>query len=292
MTRRGLYTEMSESDAEVPRLRQTSTSRSLESRDVQKALLPAAPSILIVEDDPQLAIGLMNVLEDWQIPTVQGRCKVHIATNVERALSYLNNGEIDIYLVDLILDMAQPNRRIGAEFIRDIITQTNAGIIILTSLSASDAEAAELLNQGADDFIQKPADVDIIRARVSALWRRIQYVRPAMRGMLAHNSRTYFLGDWRFVIGNRLLTNSLGETVKLSPTEHAFLRHICVDENHKCDVVEFNVNILGRRSHEESMRVDNLVYRLRNKLRGNLELVANEGTYRLLNVREVKPSAL
>ena len=271
---------------------QTSTSRSLESRDVQKALLPAAPSILIVEDDAQLAVGLMNVLEDWQIPTVQGKCKVHIATNVERALSYLNNGEIDIYLVDLILDMAQPNRKIGAEFIRDIVTQTNAGIIILTSLSASDAEAAELLNQGADDFIQKPADVDIIRARVLALWRRIQYVRPTMRGMLAHNNRTYLLGDWRFVIGSRLLTNSLGETVKLSPTEHAFLRHICVDENHECDVIEFNVNILGRKSHEENMRVDNLVYRLRNKLRDNLELIANEGTYRLLNVREVKPSAL
>jgi DNA-binding response OmpR family regulator len=254
-------------------------------------LLPRAPEILIVEDNSELAIGLMNVLEDWEIENVRGRCKAHVATNIDRALSYLRDDRIDIYIVDLILDAAQPDRKIGAEFIKNVVAQTKAGIIVLTSLPESDAEASELLRQGADDYIKKPTELDYVQARVEALWRRIQNVRPSMRGLYTHNNREFLLGNWRFVIGSRILSTSAGETLRLSPTEHAFLRHLCVNENHECDVVTFNVEVLGRKGHQENMRVDNLVYRLRNKLGKDLELLANEGKYRLLDVNEINPSS-
>jgi DNA-binding response OmpR family regulator len=254
------------------------------------ALQPPAPRILIVEDETQYAVGLMNWLEDWRMPTVQGQCRVQIATDVDRAIGYLSGDVIDIFIVDLILDKDQPDRKIGAEFIRKVVAQTNAGIIVHTSLSPSDAEAAELLNEGADDYIQKPSDIETVRARILALWRRIQYVRPSKKSMQGHNNRTFVIGDWKFVVGSRVLKNLAGETLKLSPTEHAFLRHLCVDENHECDKVNFNLTVLGRRSFERNMRVDNLVYRLRNKLRGSLQLISDEGAYKLIDVREVKPS--
>jgi DNA-binding response OmpR family regulator len=284
------YTVSNESVAKVGCLSQTSTSGSLESNDVLSTLQPRAPEVLIVEDNSELAIGLMNVLEDWEIENVQGRCKVHIATNIDRALSYLRDDRIDIYIVDLILDKTQPDRKIGAEFIDNIVAQTKAGIIVLTSLTESDDEASELLRQGADDYIRKPAELDHVRARVEALWRRIQYVRPSMRGLHTHNNREFLLGNWRFVVGSRILSNSTGDTLRLSPTEHAFLRHLCANENHECNVVTFNVEVLGRKSHQENMRVDNLVYRLRNKLRGSMQLISDEGVYKLMDVREVKPS--
>jgi DNA-binding response OmpR family regulator len=253
------------------------------------ALLPRAPEILIVEDDAELAVGLMNLFEDWEIQNVRGRCKAQIALNIDRARSHLSDDTADIYLVDLILDETQPNRKIGAEFIADIVARTKAGIIVLTSLNEEDAKATELLRQGADDYIRKPANLDHVRARVEALWRRIQFVRPSTRGLYTHNNREFLLGSWRFVIGSRILRNSEGEMLKLSPTEHAFLRYLCVNENHECDVITFNVEVLGRESHEESMRVDNLVYRLRTKLGENLELLANDGKYRLLCVSEINP---
>jgi DNA-binding response OmpR family regulator len=255
---------------------------------MQTALEPSAPRVLIVEDELQYAVGLMNWLEDWQMPTVQGQCRVQIAADVDRAIGYLNNDAIDIFIVDLVLDKAQPDRKIGAEFIRQVVAQTNAGIIVHTSLSPSDADAIKLLNEGADDYIQKPSDIETVRARILALWRRIQLVRPTKKGMQGHNNRTFLIGEWRFVVGSRILTNLAGETLRLSPTEHAFLRHICVDENHECDIVNFNLAVLGRRSFEGNMRVDNLVYRLRNKLQGSLELISDEGTYRLIDVKELK----
>ncbi len=228
----------------------------------------------------------MNALEDWETKNLRGRCKAHIALTVDRARGYLSDDTIDIYIVDLILDETQPDRRIGAEFIAEVVAQTKAGIIVLTSLDEVDAKATELLRQGADDYIRKPADLDYVRARMEALWRRIQLVRPSAKGLYAHNNREFLLGNWKFVVGNRILSNSEGETLKLSPTEHAFLRHLCVNEMHECDVATFNIEVLGRKSHEENMRVDNLVYRLRTKLGENLELVANDGKYRLLQVNE------
>ena len=234
----------------------------------------------------------MNWLEDWRMPTVQGQCRVQIAADIERAISYLSDDSIDIFIVDLILDKNQPDRKIGAEFIGQVVARTNAGIIVHTSLSPLDAEATKLLNEGADDYIQKPSDVDTIRARILALWRRIQLVRPGKQSLQGHNNRTFIIGDWKFVIGSRILTNLAGETLRLSPTEHAFLRHICVDANHQCDVLNFNLVVLGRRPFEQNMRIDNLVYRLRNKLRGSLELISDEGSYKLIDVREIKPSSI
>jgi DNA-binding response OmpR family regulator len=274
------------------RLRQASASRSLENDSVSSTLRPRAPEILIVEDDPELAVGLVNVFEDWKAKNLQGRCKAHIALTVDRARRYLRDDTIDIYVVDLILDKTQPDRRIGAEFIAEVVARTKAGIVVLTSLAEADAKATELLQQGADDYIRKPANFDYVRARVEALWRRIQFVRPSTRGLHTHNNREFLLGSWRFVIGNRILSNSQGETLKLSPTEHAFLRHLCVNEMHECDVATFNIEVLGRESHEENMRVDNLVYRLRTKLGANLELLANDGKYRLLQVHEINSTAL
>lgn len=233
----------------------------------------------------------MNWLENWRIPAVQGQCRVQIAADLDSAVAYLQNDIIDIYIVDLVLDQSQPDRKIGAEFIRQVVAQTNAGIIVHTSLSPADAEASKLLVEGADDYIQKPTDVETVRARVLALWRRIQFVRPN-KNLQTHNNRTFLIGDWTFVIGNRILKNRTGEALRLSPTEHAFLRHICVEENHECDRTSFNLVVLGRRPFEGNMRVDNLVYRLRNKLGKSLDLISDDGVYRLLDVREIKPTAV
>jgi DNA-binding response OmpR family regulator len=272
-------------------LKRNIASQSLQLHNAQVALEPSAPRVLIVEDELQYAVGLMNWLEDWRMPTVRGQCRVQIAADIDRALEHLSRDAIDIFIVDLVLDKTQPYRKIGTEFIREVVAKTNAGIIVHTSLSPSDAEAAELLIEGADDYIQKPSDMETVRARILALWRRVQYVRPNKKSMQGHNNRAFLLGDWKFVVGSRILENSIGETLRLSPTEHAFLRHICVDENHECDRVNFNLAVLGRRPSEQNMRVDNLVYRLRAKLGRSLELISEEGGYRLLDVRELKPSA-
>lgn len=270
--------------------------RSVDRVETHETGRTAGPHILIVEDEPDYAVGLMNSLKDWRMPLTDSRCMVDIAPHIRRASECLRDDAIDIFVVDLIMKETQnsttESKQIGEEFVREVIAKTNAGIIVHTSLSEDDAEAAKLLNEGADDYIRKgTTDLKTIQARIYALWRRIQYVRPTKKNLFVHTNRTFVVGDWRFVIGSRTLANSQGETTRLSPTEHAFLRHICTDDNNECDKVNFNLAVLGRRHFERTMRVDNFVYRLRKKLGESVLLLSDDGIYKLVDVREVKPSA-
>ena len=90
-------------------------------------------------------------------------------------------------------------------------------------------------------------------------------------------------------MGNRTLTDARQEQIKISPTEHAFRKYLCVVEDHAIDSETFNVEVLDRDQHKTPIRVDNFIYRLRKKFAGDIELVSEGGGfYKLLNVRETK----
>jgi DNA-binding response OmpR family regulator len=267
---------------------------SVDKSSVQENFRTSAPHILIVENDPAYAIQLMNNLKDWRIPLTNSFCIVDVAPDIERARKYLREDDIDVFIVDLIMhkssDAVDESKNIGQAFAREVWETSNAGVIVHTTLSEDDGEALEMLREGADDYIRKGAtDVETIQVRIQALWRRIQFVRPSKKSIHNHANRVFMIGAWKFIVGSRTLAMANGEAVKLSPTEHAFLRHICTSENHECDKVSFNLYVLGRRSFEENMRVDNFVYRLRKKMGKNLDLLSDEGAYRLLDVKELKP---
>ena len=268
----------------------------LERELVQKSVRSSegdCPRILIVEDEPDYAFRLMKWFEDWQIPNFAGYCKIYIAQNIQEAEDYLRKDVIDIFILDLIVNEAEgslASEAIGKAFVYKVIESTNAGIIVYSSLAAT-SEAAPLITAGADDYIQKHSDIETMRSRIHALWRRIQLIRPKKKNAFGHTNRVFLIGDWRFTVGNRTLTNSVGEYVRLSSTEHAFLSHICAIESHECTVEEFNLTVLGRRPFERSMRVDNLIYRLRKKLGNQLQLISEGGAYHLIDVKELRRQA-
>lgn len=254
-----------------------------------------APHILLVENDPKYAIQLMNNLKNWRLDLTDAPCTIDIAPDIECAREHLRQDKVDVFILDLIMnescDAADEDKKIGQAFAREVWEKTNAGIIVHTTLSEDDADSSTMLSEGADDYIRKGAtDLKTIRARIQALWRRIQLIRPTEKDSYGHANRVFLIGSWKFIAGSRSLTNENGETLKLSPTEHAFLRHLCTSENNECDKASFNLSVLGRRSFEDNMRVDNFVYRLRKKLGENLQLLADQGTYRLVGVKEVKPA--
>jgi DNA-binding response OmpR family regulator len=267
------------------------------------------PNVLIVEDELRYGIDLMRALTDYKSSPY--RLHVDMTPDPKVAHRHADLDNIDIYIVDLKLrDEKNPffeNQEIGNAIIEKILQKTNAGLIIHSTLEA-DENAPAYMMLGADDYIQKASRKggskeiregsrtlvkekalhEIMKAKVIAVWRRVQQVRPDEIRKFAHTNRTFLIGDWKFIVGNRELVDSKGQKIRVTPTEHALLKYLSVVKNHEIDVETFNLEILGRSYPERERRVDNYVYRIRTRLGPSVALVSNrEKKYRLLTVQEV-----
>lgn len=254
------------------------------------------PRVLIVDDNPIHASAVKRALRDPTFTFGRLECEIDAVEDISTARQYLRQDSIDIYFLDLEISekanegLLDPS--VGRAFVGDVVRATNAGILICSSLS-EETEAADLLEIGADDYVEKTSSPDVIAARALSVWRRTIQSRPpdVDRSNLAHAGRAFRFGDWRLVVGNRLVSHIDGKTIKLSPTEHSFLRYLCAVPSHEIDSETFNIEVLERDPHKVQVRLDNFVHRLRKKFEGRLELSAQGGgIYKLFDVRNLPPS--
>lgn len=122
--------------------------------------------ILVVDDELALQEYLRGALEldDYSVIT---------ANNGEEALKKIEEDNVGIMIVDWnmpVMDGWHLCRKIrGNKYTKNI------PVIMLTSRTTKEDEIIAI-ESGADDFIRKPVDIDILRARVKALLRRVQAV--------------------------------------------------------------------------------------------------------------------
>ena len=115
--------------------------------------------IIIVEDDESIRLQLTQFLSSYDYEVYAPTDFKNIVTDVLSA-----NGQI--ILLDINLPMYD-----GYYICREIRKQSDIPIIIVTS---RDSELDELMsmNLGADDFITKPYNTQILLARISSLLKR------------------------------------------------------------------------------------------------------------------------
>ncbi|MCI8345258.1 MAG: response regulator transcription factor [Clostridia bacterium] len=115
--------------------------------------------ILIVEDDEKLRNELKIFLE-------KNGYKVEVLETFKNTIQDILNIKPDIVLLDINL----PN--VDGQYVcKEIRKTSNMGIIIVTS---RDSEIDELLsiNYGADHYITKPYNIQILLAKIASLLRR------------------------------------------------------------------------------------------------------------------------
>ncbi len=115
--------------------------------------------ILIVEDNKELA----GLLSDFLYAENYSVC---IAENGNKALSLYRQNGAKLVLLDIMLPGID-----GFAVCRKIREEDNVPVIIISAKGDKQSKL-DGLNMGADDYIEKPYDIDILLAKIDGIFRR------------------------------------------------------------------------------------------------------------------------
>lgn len=115
--------------------------------------------IVIVEDSEFIRVELKTYLERYGY-------EVEAPDSFENIIEYINKSNANLILLDINLPLYD-----GYYICREVRKKSDVPIIVVTS---RDSQVDELMsmNLGADDFITKPYNTEILIARVSAILKR------------------------------------------------------------------------------------------------------------------------
>ena len=130
--------------------------------------------IFIVEDDAAIAQAVCEQAASWAL---EARCVTDFRRVAEEAAAY------DPHLI--LLDIALPFYN-GYHWCQELRRVSNVPVVFISSAS-DNMNIVMAMNMGADDFIAKPFDRNVLMAKVQALLRRaydftVQPPVPACRG--------------------------------------------------------------------------------------------------------------
>ena len=121
----------------------------------------AVQKILVVDDDAELRKMMAHFLSN-------NGFMVYTASTGAEIENFINQGRIDLILLDVML--GEEN---GVELCRKLRAQQDVPIIFVSALAADQQRVAGYA-VGADDYIGKPFNLDLLLARVKAVLRRVQ----------------------------------------------------------------------------------------------------------------------
>ena len=162
-------------------------------------------TVLIIDDEPDIHRVLAPVLSSagWSVLS---------AGTAAHGVRVATANHVSIVLLDLGLPDAD-----GKEII-ETLQRTNPMSIIVVSARHQDGEKVAALDAGADDYVDKPFNIEELLARVRVAERRAGT-------WAAQAPERYQAGDLVMETGSRRVTLGQSE-IKLSPKEFDILREL------------------------------------------------------------------
>lgn len=199
--------------------------------------------LLLAEDEKELAKALAVILR-------HNNYSVDVVHNGEDALCYLENGEYDGAILDIMMPKID-----GLSVLRKVREQGSAlPVLILTAKSDID-DRVEGLDAGADDYLTKPFAMKELLARVRAMLRRRT---DSVETNLCFHDLTLELSSCMLICG--------AEKVRLTNKEFQMLEMLITANGGIISVDRFMDKIWGYDSETEQNVVWVYVSYLRKKL--------------------------
>ena len=223
-----------------------------------------APSILVVEDEPE-------VRELLNFTISRAGYEVIEAVSAEQALGLTVNNLPDLAIVDWMLPGIN-----GVDLVQRFRQDEYTAKMPVMMLTARGEEADKLrsFDQGVDDYVTKPFSPRELVARIKALLRR--------SGQPTDNKLTH--GDITIDLDSHIVSVG-GNQVHIGPTEYRLLELLMRQPNRAFDRGQLLDRVWGRSVYVEERTVDVHILRLRKilqpyQLDGLIQTVRGVG-YRL-----------
>ena len=209
----------------------------------------SAHRILLVEDDLPMALGLEYNLR------LEGFHVEHRAdgeTGLEAALQ----GGFSLVVLDMLLPGISGLEVLGSLRKTDVRTP----VLILSATAGSDS-IVEGLQQGADDYMTKPFDLDVLLARIGSLIRS----REWLTGNVSKESDVLRVGNRQVDFRTSSVRGPEG-TVDLSFKEAMLLRRLSEAPGDTVTRDQLLREVWGYADGVQTRTIDNFVLALRKKI--------------------------
>ncbi len=201
--------------------------------------------VLLVEDDPHLAKGLLFNLE-------REGYEVFLVDNGLSALAQLREKDFDLIILDLMLP------KMGGLEVARTIRETNTRFPILMLTAKSSRKDREIgLEAGADDYLTKPFHLPELLLRVKGILRRSEWYKEPV-----HDQEIFRFEKMWINFGTGKANGIDGEF--FLTTKEALVMKLLVEKKgnvvHREELLE---KVWGYDPQTETRTVDNFISRLR-----------------------------
>lgn len=203
-------------------------------------------SVLIVEDNENLAYGLRNNLE------IEGY-RVSVAGDGPTGLEAARDRTPDLVILDLMLPGMD-----GYRVLKGLRDQGFDMPVLILTAKGEEADKVLGFRLGADDYVTKPFGILELLARVGAILRR---VGPEQDDAIVNES----FGEVRIEVAHRTVHRA-GKEVSLTPKEFDLLLALIRRRGGVASRVALMREVWGHRSAIASRTVDTHIAQLRRKL--------------------------
>ena len=213
----------------------------------------AIPRLLVVDDDAEMCSMMVGWLQrnGFSVAGVQDGAGV---------AQQMAAGRVDLILLDVMLGDES-----GLRICQQLRQEHDVPIIMVSALSADDNRMAGY-RSGADDYIAKPFNPELLVARVRAVLRR---TRRAASLAYRRQARVYRFAGWRYDTREASAHAPGGFEVALSPRERQLLQVFLANPEIPLSREEIAeaMDVLGESTDPaEGRAIDMLVGRLRSKI--------------------------
>ena len=205
--------------------------------------------VMLVEDDARLAELVTEYLSGYEFA-------VDLVSRGDQALERFKTLSPDVVVLDLMLPGLD-----GMVVCRQIRDVSDVPILILTAREDTYDEVSGL-EQGADDFVNKPVQPRVLLARLRALLRRTQTKTTT-------DTRVLEFGALRIMTSDRSVTWR-GQPCVLSNTEYKLLLVLAEAAGRVLSRDELLKKMLGIEFDGLDRSIDNCISKLRRKFDDNL----------------------